>query len=173
MWRQGSPTDVAATRTPRNPGRSPTGAGNPDPGIARVIIPPAIVITGPGPRLITDPVPAVIIGPDPIAITVRTPFHTDSRGLPAMSVSVHINPGPVSTERRVEIGLGIDLHSAADFQIGPGIIETTETGEADHSNYEVFSEKVHIHPLFVVLLNFAPDERKCYWGKPSRAVFRE
>src|SRR6185295_582762 len=71
--RQGSPTDVAASVLPRDPGRSPDRAGNPDPAVARIEGPAAIVIGRPAERLIRRPGPAVV-AVNPTAVGIRAPI---------------------------------------------------------------------------------------------------
>src|SRR6185295_4036860 len=89
-WRQRTPTDIAAAVTPGNPGRAPFEAGNPDPPMRRMMMPIAIMITGPCPRLLAHPVPSEI-GPDPITITIRPPLHSHASGTPAMPEGIHFD----------------------------------------------------------------------------------
>src|SRR5207245_4509651 len=54
------PADVAAALMPGDPGGAPLGAGHPDPAVARILVPAAVVIDDRAPLLVGVPGPAVI-----------------------------------------------------------------------------------------------------------------
>ena len=115
-WRHGCPADVASSVTPANPGGRPFNARHPNPAIDGVINPIAIVIAGPGPRIIADPIPAAI-RPHPVTVTVGLPIHDDASRPPAATVGAHHYPAAARRQRRVEIGTGVNLHRRGNFQI--------------------------------------------------------
>ena len=72
VGRQGRPTDIRASVTPRNPGRRPDPSRNPVP--AAGANPPAVMIRSPAPFFIRGPSPAGVIRVGPGSIRIRRPI---------------------------------------------------------------------------------------------------
>jgi hypothetical protein len=85
------PSAIAASHTPTHPGWSPLHTGNPNPSVIRCLIPIAVMVTGPTPRLVALPVPAAI-GPNPGSFAVGTPSDRHTRRPPAAAVGADLDP---------------------------------------------------------------------------------
>jgi len=89
--RSGRPSTIAASHTPTHPGWSPFHSRNPNPSIIRCLIPIAVMVAGPAPRLVALPIPAAI-SPNPSSFAVRTPSDRHARRSPAAAVGADLDP---------------------------------------------------------------------------------
>src|SRR6185436_3375526 len=103
-WRQRSPAAMIAGHTPRDPGGSPDAVRHPHPAATRHL-PAAIMERRPTPTVGGLPIPTAI-GVSPMAvIAVRLPgaIDDDAPRLPAPSDAVHLKPGSIRSQVRIEI----------------------------------------------------------------------
>src|SRR5437773_1689398 len=112
--RKRGPTDVAAAGPPRDPSGPPLVAGDPDPLVGRVPVPPAVVEDGPTEVLVGEPKPAVVIGPDPTPVGVGAPAVMDT-GSPGPAVP---DLDPVAIGRQIFVEKA-DVHFKGHAVISP------------------------------------------------------
>src|SRR5690606_31655218 len=70
-------------------------ARHPEPADVRVVGPAAVVIDGPGERLVRNEIPAVAVGVDPMPMRIRPPVAFDIDGHPDITVARMADPPPV------------------------------------------------------------------------------
>jgi hypothetical protein len=111
------PSDVdAAPAEERHKSRTPRIAHRddariPDPSIAGRVIPAAVVIGSPAPRIPADPGPAVVVHPGPAADAVRSPSGGD-RGNPDPAVGRIVDPVAMTGEILGAIDIPADIFIA-------------------------------------------------------------
>src|SRR5215472_3876252 len=99
-WGKGNPTDVAITKAPIHPGRTPHRVWNPHPTVVVGEIPPAIVKRRPTPLVIALEAPAVI-GVDPVpAGEIRPKIDSDDRLVRPPNTAQTTDDDPLSVGRQ-------------------------------------------------------------------------
>lgn len=108
VGRQGGPTAIGRVVSPRDPSGRPHGVRPPEPPPPWVREPTPVVEGSPAPTVIRVPVPSEVrVNPSPsMAVGAPAWMQDHHTGLPAVAVTIHVNPGAVGSQRAVEILVG-------------------------------------------------------------------